>query len=139
MSLVQQDLERRKVGVPLNQRGYRAEASKRRGIERPDRLYDPGAVVVDQNAHILGDVMAGEVDLADRIDRECLEVRERIELEIPRADVDVVDVAENAAAGSTGNRGQELRLGDRRIPVAEVGGRVLDQEPSAERPLRLID
>src|SRR5208282_1709122 len=113
MSLVQQDFERRKVGVPLNQCGHWTEASERRGIERPDRLYDPGAVVVDQNVHVLGDVMAGKVDLADRLDRECLEIGHRVELEIPRADVDVVDVAENAAAGSTGNRGQELRLGDR--------------------------
>src|SRR5271169_3016499 len=113
ISLVQQDFERRKVGVPLNQRGHWTEASERRGLARPARLYGPGAVVVDQNVHVLGDVMAGKVDLADRIDRECLEVGERIELEIPRADVDVVDVAENTAAGSTGNRGQELRLRDR--------------------------
>src|SRR5271169_1785615 len=70
MSLVQQDFERRKVGVPLNQCGHWTEASERRGIERPDRLYDPGAVVVDQNVHVLGDVMAGKVDLADRLDQQ---------------------------------------------------------------------
>src|ERR1700751_3964606 len=130
MSLVQQDLERRKVGVPLNQRWHWTEASESRGIERPDRLCDPGAVVVDQNVHVLGDVMAGKVDLADRLDRERLEKGQRIEPEVPGADLDVVDVAEDAAASSAGELGHELRLGDRRIPVAEVGGRVLDQQPS---------
>src|ERR1700757_4168394 len=65
--LVQQDLERGKVGVPLDQRGYRAEAPERRGVELPDGLRDPGAVVVDQDVHVLGGVMPGEVDLADRL------------------------------------------------------------------------
>src|SRR4029077_9542198 len=51
----------------------------------------------------------------------------------------VVDVEEDAAAGSPGDLGYELRLGDRRIAVTEVGGRVLDQQPPAERFLRLLD
>src|SRR5260370_18108794 len=135
MSLVQQDLERRKVGVPLNQRWRWTKASERRGIERPDRLYDRGGVVVDQNVHVLGDVMAGKVDLADRLDWKCLEVGDRVEPEIPGADIDIVDIAEDPAAGSAGELGHELRLGDPRMPVAEVGGRVLAQQPSGERPL----
>src|SRR5271169_858363 len=110
MSLVQQDLERRKVGVPLNQRGHWTKASERRGIERPDPLYDPGAVVVDQNVHVLGDVMAGKVDLADRLDRECVEIGHRVEPEIPGADIDIVDIAEDPAAGSAGELGHALRL-----------------------------
>src|SRR4051794_4483230 len=93
---VQKDLERRKVGIPLDQRGHWTEASERRGIESPDRLRDPGAVVVDQNVYVLGGVMAGKVDLADRLDRKCLEIGHRVEPEIPRADVDIVDVAEDA-------------------------------------------
>ena len=64
--LVQQDLERRKVGVPLDQRGDWTEAPERRGIELPNGLCDPGAVVVDQNVNILGGVMPGEMDLTDR-------------------------------------------------------------------------
>src|SRR5258705_11045650 len=123
MSLVQQDLERRKVGVPLNQRVYRAEASKRRGIERPDRLYDPGAVVVDQNVHVLGDVMAGKVDLADRLDWKCLEMGDRVEPEIPGADIDIVDIAEDPAAGSAGGVGHELRLRGQRMAVGGGRGR----------------
>src|SRR5271169_1684577 len=139
MRLVQQDLERGKVGVPLNQRGHAAEASKRRGIELPDGLCDPGAVVIDQNVYVLRGVMAGEVDLADRLDRRRVEIGDGVEPEIPRADMDVVDVAEDAAAGSTGDFGHEFRLRDRRLPVTEVSRWVLDQQPPTERLLRLLD
>src|SRR5260370_10714350 len=63
MRLVQQDLERGEVGVPLDQRGHRAEAPERRGVELPDGLRYPGAVIVDQNVHVFGGVMAGQVNL----------------------------------------------------------------------------
>jgi hypothetical protein len=53
--------------------------------------------------------------------------------------VDVVDVAEDGAAGSTGDFGHELRLRDQRLPVAEVSRWVLDQQPPAKRLLRLLD
>jgi len=89
--LVQQDLKRRKVGVPFDQRGDGAEAPERCGVKPPDRLCDPGTVVVDQDTHVLGNAMAGEMDLADRLDRQCLKIGERIEPEIPCADMDVVD------------------------------------------------
>src|SRR5260370_41935439 len=138
MSLVQQDLERRKVGVPLNQRWRWTKASERRGIERPDRLYDRGGVVVDQNVHVLGDVMAGKVDLADRLDWKCLEVGDRVEPEIPGADIDIVDIAEDPAAGSAGELGHELRLGDRGMAGGGGGGQGLDQQPSGGPPPRPI-
>src|ERR1700752_4205191 len=67
MRLVQQDLERGEVGVPLDQRGHWAETPERRGVELPYRLREPGAVVVDQNVHVLGRVMAGQVDFAARL------------------------------------------------------------------------
>jgi hypothetical protein len=53
--------------------------------------------------------------------------------------MDVADVAQDAAAGSAGDFGDELRLRDRRMPIAEIGRRVLDQQPPAERLLRLLD
>jgi hypothetical protein len=84
MSLVQQDLERRKVGVPLNQRGDWAEVSKGGGVKFPDGVPNPGAMVIDQNVHILGGVMAGQMDLADRFGRKCLEIDDRVEAEIVR-------------------------------------------------------
>src|SRR5580693_4547278 len=93
--LVQQDLERGEVGVPLDQRGHRAEAPERRGVELPDGLRYPGAVIVDQNVDIFRGVMAGQVNLADRIDRQCVEICDRVESEVPRTDIDVVDIADD--------------------------------------------
>src|SRR6266446_1606085 len=139
MRLVQKDLERGEVGVPLDQRGHGAEAPERRGVKIPDGLGNPRAVIVDQNVHVLGGVMAAEVDFTDRFDRQRVEVVDWVEPEVPRADMDVVDVAEYAAACSTGDFGDEFRLGYRRMAVAEIGGRVLDQQPPAERLLRLLD
>ena len=110
--LVQQDFERGKFGVPLDQGGHGAEAPERLGVELPNRLRYPRAVVVDQDIHVLGGVMAGEMDLADRCRRQRVEIGDRVEPEVCRADVDVVDVAEDAAAGSAGGFGQEFRLGD---------------------------
>ena len=66
---------------------------KRRGVEFPDRLRYPGAVVVDQDVHITGGLVTGEVDLADRRDGKRFYIGHRVEPEVPRADVDVVDIA----------------------------------------------
>ena len=96
--LVQQDFERGKVGVPLDQCGHGTEAPERRGVEVPDGLGNPGAVVVDQDIHVFGGVMAGKMDLADCPDRQRIEVGEWVEPEILSADVDVVHVAKDAAA-----------------------------------------
>lgn len=52
--------------------------------------------------------------------------------------MDLVDVAEDAAAGSRGDFGYELRLRDRGMAVTEVSRWVLDQQPPAERLLRLL-
>src|SRR5262249_9397725 len=73
--LVQQDLKRRKVGVPFDQSGHGAEAPERCGVKPPDRLCDPGTVVVDQDTHVLGNPMAAEVDLAARLHRQSLPLR----------------------------------------------------------------
>src|SRR5260370_38255605 len=93
MRLVQQDLERGEVGVPLDQRGYRAEALERRGVEFPDRLRNPGAVIVDQDVHALGDVMAGEVDLAETPDWQRVARAAMVDPSVPLADIDVVDIS----------------------------------------------
>ena len=107
-------------------------------MELPGPASLPGSVVIEQNADVFGRVMAGEVDFADRIDRQCVEICDRVEPEVPRADMDVVDVTEDAAAGSTGDLGNDSGSGTA-IPVAEIGGRVLDQQPSTEPLLRLLD
>src|SRR5271166_2705651 len=137
--LLQEDVQRGKVGVPFDQSGQGPEATDCRGVEFPDRLRYPGAVVVDQHVRILGGVMAGQMNLADRSRRQRVEVSARVEREVSRADIDVVDVAEDAAAGSAGCFAQKFRLGDRRMAKAQVGGRVLDQQASPECFLRLPD
>src|SRR5262249_48079096 len=118
--LVQEDLKRRKGGGPFDHSGHGSEAPGRCGAKAPDQLVGPSTAVVDQDTHVLGNAMAGEVDLADRLDRQCVEIGKRIEPEIPRADMDVVDVAEDAAAGSMGDFRHKLRLRNRGMPVAEV-------------------
>src|SRR5271163_591357 len=87
--LVQQDLERRKVGVPLDQGRHRAKPPQSFSVELPDRLCYPGAMIVDQNIHVLGSVMTGEMDLTDHLGRQCVEIAERVEAEISRAEVDI--------------------------------------------------
>ena len=77
--LVQQDFERGKVGVPLDQCGHGTEAPERRGVEVPDGLGNPGGVVVDQDIHVFGGVMASKMDLADCPDRQCIEIGDRVE------------------------------------------------------------
>ena len=79
--------------------------------------------------------MAGEMDLADRRRRQCVEIGDRVELEVGRADVDVVDVAEDAATGR-GRFRPEFRLGNGRMAKAQVGGRVLisSRRPSVPAP-----
>ncbi len=80
-------------------------------MEVPDGFGDPGAVVVDQDIDVFGGVMAGKMDLADCPDRQRIEIGDRVEPEIPSADVDVVDVAKDAAARPANDFGQEFRLG----------------------------
>src|SRR5947209_4773438 len=112
LRLVQQDVQRRKIGVPLDQGWRGAHATERRSVQLPDRLRYPGAVVVDQNVFDLGGVMAGEVELTDRVRRQRIDIPGRVEPEISRADIDVVDLSQEAAAGSARGFGQEFHLGD---------------------------
>ena len=110
---------------------------KRRDVEFPDRGGDPGAVVVDQDSDVLGGVMAGEVDLADGVRRQRVEVCVRIEAEVLSADVDVVDITQEPAARPASDLREEDRLGNCRMPEAQVRGWILDEKPAAEHFLRL--
>jgi hypothetical protein len=108
--LVQQNFERGKVGIPLDQRRHWTEAPERRGVEIPDGIGNSGSVVVDQDIDVFGGVMASEMDLADRLDRQRIEIRDRVEPKIFTTDADVVNVAEDAAARPARDFGQEFRL-----------------------------
>src|SRR5215471_10927067 len=110
--LVQKNFERGEVGVPLDQRRHRAEALERRGVEVPYGLDNSGAVVVDQDIDAFGSVMTSKMDLADRLDRQRIEIGNRVESQVPSADVDVIHITEDAAACTTNDLGQEFRLGN---------------------------
>src|SRR5664279_2167153 len=104
--LVEQDLERRDIGVPLDQRRPGTEASDRVPIERPYRRGDPGAVGIDQAGPAR--IESGEVNLGHRVRGHCRDIGARIEPVIDRVDMDIVDVEEQLAAGAAGNGGDEI-------------------------------
>src|SRR5215472_1555244 len=102
--LVDEDGEGRQVGVPFDQSGDRAKSRQRLGIELPDLGDDAFAVIVDAQraaALELTNAVAGEVDLADRGRRQSGEVDRRVPAVVAGADIDVVDVAQDAATGAT--------------------------------------
>src|SRR5664279_3065124 len=75
--LAEQDLERRDIGVPLDQRRPGAEASDRVPIKRPYRRSDPGAVGIDQAG--TARIESGEVTLGHRVRGHCRDIGARIE------------------------------------------------------------
>ena len=99
----------------------RAEPLKRCRVKLPNRRRNPGAVVVDQDIGVLCGAVTGKMDLPDHVRRQGVQISDRVEPEVVRADVDVIDVAEDSAAGSAGGFGEELRLGDGRMAKAQVG------------------
>src|SRR6266404_399792 len=111
-SLGKQDWQLGNVRVPFDERGHGAEPLQGLAIERPDRGRHARAVIIDQDGLAVGVIarMAGEMHLAYGCGRERAQIRGRVEAQIPRRDVDIVDVAEQPAAGPPRQLGQELRL-----------------------------
>src|SRR5689334_25243376 len=89
-TLCDEGRERRNVGVPLDERGQRAEAVHRVSIQLPDRIADLRPMVVDE--HVANTSVAGKMNFADAIDRKSVDEGLRIEAEIPRTHVHVIDV-----------------------------------------------
>src|SRR6516165_9114753 len=136
------DRERRQVGVPFDQSGNRAKSRQRLGVKLPDFGDDARAMVVDAQraaALELPDAVAGEVDLADRGRRQGGEVDRRVPAVVAGADIDVVDVAQDAATGAASHRRKKLPFRDRRVPPAQIGRRVLDEDAAPKNGLRPID
>ena len=55
------------------------------------------------------------------------------------ADENVVDVAQDAAAGARRDRGHEFPFRNRRVSELHIGGRILNEDSAPERALHLID
>ena len=83
--------------------------------------------------------MTGQVDLADMLDRESLEIGERIEAAIDRGHDDIVEVEQQATAAAPGERAQEFGFGHLLALEAQIGRWILDEDASAERGLRFVD
>src|SRR5262249_37588681 len=97
--------------VPFDQGRRRPASPNRLGEEGPDGFPDRGIVGVNQKREpsvvsFLG--IAREVDLADRAERETGEITEGVEAVIGRADEDIVDVEQKAAASPADDFGKKI-------------------------------
>src|SRR5436853_2677721 len=135
--LVEQDLERRDIGVPLDQRRLGAEAYDGGAVELPYRSGDPGPVGIDEA--VSARVEPGEVNLGHRVGRNGRQIGARVEPMIDCVDVDIVDIEEQLASGAAGDRGDELPFAHRIVVEANVGGDILDQQRTPERALHGVD
>src|SRR3989449_11744204 len=139
---VEQHRERRHVGVPFDERRHAAENGERLGIERPPLARDARAVVVDADrASVLelAHLVTREVDLADALRRQGVQIAPRIEAVVAGTHEDVVDVAQDAASGAPGERRDEFPFGARRMAGAQGLRGVLDKDAAPEKILRSLD
>ena len=141
-SLVQQYVERRNVGVPFDQGRHCSKALQRARIQGPDGGSNARAVVIDAQ-HLVPSMSpngcARQMDLADCVGRQRIEVSRCVPAVIAGTDVDVVDVAQDAAARALADVGQEFPLRDGRALELQIRRRVLDQDSALEIRLGPID
>jgi hypothetical protein len=132
-----EELVRRNVGVPRDDRRYAAEARDRLPIPRPDFRRHRRAVGVD-DARTAG-IEARELDLCIGVWWHCVEVGHRVDAVIAGVHVDVVDVEQEATTRTRGNRGDELALGHCALRKRVVARDVLDQDAPPEVSLDRVD
>src|SRR5439155_27312978 len=99
--------------------------------ERPNGRRHTRAMVIDAQHLAVVELthrVPGEVDLPDGRSRQGGEIRARIPAVVAGTHEDIVDVAQDAAAGTRRNGGEELPLRDRRMREAQVRRRILDQD-----------
>jgi hypothetical protein len=101
--------ESRDVVVALDQGGARTDAVDQAAVQRPDRLGDWRAVGVDQQGRAAFiRAMAGQVDLADHLGGQGVQIGLGRVAQVAGADEHVVDVDQQAAAGAAGQFDQEV-------------------------------
>src|SRR5581483_9232775 len=138
---VEEHIERRKIRIPFDQRAHRPEARQRFPIEIPHGSRHAVSVRVDEQTRATqrGAVEACEVDLLHGMRRDRVQIAQRIETVVDAADVDVVDVEQDAAAAAPGNQVEKLPFRDGRFGELEIARYVLDQDAATEVILSLID
>src|SRR5205823_8391069 len=127
--------KRRDVVIPFDERRTRPESRERFFVEPPHVGGNARAVIVDaQRASVrqLPNRVTGQMDLADRVRRQRREIRGRVPAVIATADEDIVDVAQDAAAGALGYRRDEFPFGNARLGELQVGRRVLEENLTPE-------
>src|SRR6266852_2138896 len=130
------------VGVPFDQRRHRAETRECFGVECPHFRGDARAVIVDAEYPSAVEPSHGvtrQMDLAHDLRRQSGEVPCGVPAVIASTYINVVYVAQNAAAGSLRDLSKEFPFGDRRMPELQIGGRVLDEDPALQMILNLRD
>src|SRR6266568_8205099 len=140
--LLHQYFERRYVGIPFDERRHRTEARERFRVERPDFGRDARSMIVDAQPPPAPERpyrVAGEMDLADGLGRKRGEVRGGVPAVIAGAHINVVHVAQNAAAGALCDLSKEFPFRDRRMPELQIGGRFLDEQVPLEINLDLFE
>src|SRR5438093_11909181 len=140
--LLEQHRHGRHVGVPIDQRRHPAEERERLGIESPHVRCDARAVIVDEERSGVVEPpegMTGEMDLAHCFRRQRCEIRRSPPAVVARADVKVVHIAQNAAAGSLCDLSKEFPFRDDRVPELQIRGRILDEDPAVQMILNLRD
>src|SRR5574340_785578 len=137
----EQHLERRYLGIPLDQRRHGAEAIESLGVQGPHDRQDTRAVVVDaQHAPIIEFThgVPSEMDLADGGRGQRREIGTRVPGVVAGAHIDVVDVEQDTAPGAPGDCGEELPLRKGGVLVAQIGRGVFDQDAAPQMRLRSI-
>ena len=90
VSLAQQHLERRNIGVPFDKSGELPKASQRCLVQSPNRVGDDSAVVIDHR--LRRHQVPPEVNLAHTADGDLLQCHQRILAVIALVNVEIVDV-----------------------------------------------
>src|SRR5438552_1325436 len=83
--------------------------------------------------------MPRQVNLTDGVYGQRRKIRGRAPAMIATADVDVIDVAQDAAAGALRDGGDELPFGNDRLAVLKIRRRILDENLPLQIRLRLLD
>ena len=138
--LIEEDGERWHVDLPLDERGDEAaRALDRAAVRLPDRLRHGMAMRIDRET--VKGLVTREVDLANAVDRDRVDDRERVVPEVGGIDDDVGHVEEQAAAARLGDAPEERPLGHRRPRHHRIRRQVLEEERRADalrRPARAL-
>ncbi len=125
--------KRRDAVVALDHGRDRPQALDRAAVEVPDRI-DHGCVMRVDDV-VAAVAVAGQMDLLHPLGGHAGQIGVGIEAVVVGADVDIVDVEQDQAVGALRDLAQELPLGERRVPVADVAGDVFEQDAPAQELL----